>query len=619
MTPGVTRILSALLLFAISAIASARGAWLIEDGRLLRVDFGAGSMVSVPIDGHVKNVAPNGTGGAWVLTDSALTLLDDALIPQSSINMTTGETAMVGPMAADPSDGGVWLGVGASLLHFDAFGSRVSQWAVDGPVLAIAKAGPDALFAATATALMRLDSTGAMVARFDFAPLSGASPANVLLDPIEGFVWLVRAGAIIQFDALMGLAHRATIVVPGPDAVGLDFPSGVLTIVTGQEIRHYNRNAAAISAGAFTSELLVDIAGIDARVRDRVLWFGDRTGFGIIDLTDGAVARIPGGHGVDRFAADPLRFEQRLDTDVSASAANAGSTQVTFRLQSFCNGLICTPSLAYRKGLRFRATRDESDISGLFVANADRDQYVGRIPVTPWQIATPLHAWITDAYGNRSNVAVVTWPIGTTGGRSQAQAASPPTITITTPVNNAAYTAPLTTTLKATATPSTDATITKVDFYAGTTLIGTVTASPFNVSWANVQVGTYPLTAKVTDSLNATATSTLVNVTVNAGTTAKPIDAYLFNDAWAASGVVTDAAGLHNGTLTGTEASVTSAASCTQGRNLQGGELFRWRDRRRWSWRIDGGRRQDNRGVLDELERYRRRHASGLGLAGTGL
>ena len=573
MMPRATCLLSAVLLLAISTVANARGVWLIEETRLFRADFNAGSMASVPIDGNVRNVAPAGNGGAWVLTDFALTLLDDALMPQSSTHMVPGETAMVGPMVADGSDGGVWLGVGASLVHFDASGSRVSQWSVDGPVLAIATAGPDALFAATATALLRLDSTGGLRARFDLTQLPGTSSVNLLLDPSQGFAWLIRAGAVIQFDALMGLAHRATIVVPGPSAVGLDLPSGVLTVVTGQEVRHYNRNASLVSPGSFTSELLVDIAGIDAQTRDRILWFGDRTGFGTIDLTDGAVVRIPGGRGVDRFAADPLHFEQHLDTDVSTGAANADSTQVTFRLQSLCNGLMCAPSLAYLKGLRFRAMRDGSDVSGLFAANADRDEYVGRIPVAPWQIAAPLHAWITDAYGNRSNVAVVTWPIGTTGGRSQVQAASPPTITITAPVNNAAYTAPLTTTVKTAVTPGTGATISKVDFYAGTTLIGTVTASPFNVAWANVQAGTYALTAKVTDSLNATATSAVVNVTVNAGTMARALDAFLFNDAWTASGVVTDAAGAHNGTLTGTATSVTSAASVAKGDTCKAASL----------------------------------------------
>ena len=57
--------------------------------------------------------------------------------------------------------------------------------------------------------------------------------------------------------------------------------------------------------------------------------------------------------------------------------------------------------------------------------------------------------------------------------------------------------------------------ITKVEFFAGTTLIGTDTTSPYSITWANVPSGTYSLTAKVTDSTGATATSTARSIRVN--------------------------------------------------------------------------------------------------------
>ena len=186
---------------------------------------------------------------------------------------------------------------------------------------------------------------------------------------------------------------------------------------------------------------------------------------------------------------------------------------------AYCDDFVCAPSSAYLKGLRLRVLRGGDDVGELFRANVNHDEFSGRIPVAPWQIASPLQAWVIDAYGNRSNVAAVTWPIADADQHRQLQALSPPAVAITAPLNNATYTAPLTTTLKATATPSTGATISKVDFYAGPTLLGTVTVSPYNLTWAGVQVGTYALTAKVTDSLNATATSAVVNVIVNAGAT----------------------------------------------------------------------------------------------------
>ena len=57
--------------------------------------------------------------------------------------------------------------------------------------------------------------------------------------------------------------------------------------------------------------------------------------------------------------------------------------------------------------------------------------------------------------------------------------------------------------------------MTKVDFYNGTTLLGTDTTNPYSFSWTNVPAGSYALTAKATDNLGAVTTSSVVNITVN--------------------------------------------------------------------------------------------------------
>ena len=396
-------VLFALLLLAMSAFAGAKDIWLIEAGRLTRVDVGAGTMQSAPISEFVRKVAPIGNGGAWALTDTALTLLDDAFVPQASMQMMFGEAAMVGPIVADPEEGGVWLGIGASLVYFDRTGARVRQLSMDAPVLAMAVAGPDATFVATATTLMRLDSTGAAVARIDLANLPGTGSAMALMDPVAGYLWLVRAGAVIQFDALLGMAPRATIVVPCPDAASLDSQSGVLTLISGQEVLRYDRNAAAIRPGVFTSEMLADIAGIESQARNPMLWFGDRIGLGAIELLGGLVSRVPGRQGVDRFAADPLHFEQHLDMDVAGVLPSDPSTQVSLRFRTYCDGFVCAASPAYLKALRVRSMRDGDGVGSLFSADINHDAFSGRIPVAPWQFAS-LEAWVIDAYGNRSNV-----------------------------------------------------------------------------------------------------------------------------------------------------------------------------------------------------------------------
>ena len=67
---------------------------------------------------------------------------------------------------------------------------------------------------------------------------------------------------------------------------------------------------------------------------------------------------------------------------------------------------------------------------------------------------------------------------------------------------------PIAMTATAAATAS-GATLVKVEFYNGTTLLGTSTTSPYAYTWPNVAVGNYPFTAKATDSKGATATSTV--------------------------------------------------------------------------------------------------------------
>jgi uncharacterized repeat protein (TIGR02543 family) len=95
-------------------------------------------------------------------------------------------------------------------------------------------------------------------------------------------------------------------------------------------------------------------------------------------------------------------------------------------------------------------------------------------------------------------------------------------ISITSPANGASFSAPATIPLSVTATAATGATVSKVEFLNGTTVIGTDSAAPYFFSWSNVAVGSYSVTARLTDSLGRTATSAPVAVTVTASTLPSP-------------------------------------------------------------------------------------------------
>ncbi|GAA3836317.1 glycoside hydrolase family 48 protein [Sphaerisporangium flaviroseum] len=93
-----------------------------------------------------------------------------------------------------------------------------------------------------------------------------------------------------------------------------------------------------------------------------------------------------------------------------------------------------------------------------------------------------------------------------------------PTVSLTSPTAGQTFTAPATVNLAATAADA-DGTVAKVDFYNGTTLLGTDTTAPYTYSWTGVAAGSYSLTARATDNAGAATTSTPVGITVSGTTT----------------------------------------------------------------------------------------------------
>jgi hypothetical protein len=88
-----------------------------------------------------------------------------------------------------------------------------------------------------------------------------------------------------------------------------------------------------------------------------------------------------------------------------------------------------------------------------------------------------------------------------------------PNIAIAAPANSANFDAPATISVTADASDA-DGTVSKVEFFAGTNLIGTATASPYSINWSNVPAGFYSLTAKATDNSGGTRTSAAVSIGV---------------------------------------------------------------------------------------------------------
>ena len=91
-----------------------------------------------------------------------------------------------------------------------------------------------------------------------------------------------------------------------------------------------------------------------------------------------------------------------------------------------------------------------------------------------------------------------------------------PTVSIVAPATNAIYTAPASISIAANAADS-DGTISRVDFYANGTLIGTSSTAPYSIVYSVASPAYLNLTAVATDNAGATGTSAPVNISIGSG------------------------------------------------------------------------------------------------------
>jgi hypothetical protein len=116
---------------------------------------------------------------------------------------------------------------------------------------------------------------------------------------------------------------------------------------------------------------------------------------------------------------------------------------------------------------------------------------------------------------------------------------SGPTVKIESPLEGTIFAAGSNIGLSAKATDS-DGTLSKVEFFAGATLVGTATTpgpdNIYSVTWNNVASGAYALKARATDNANGFTDSTIVNINVVSQTGLSPLfDAYVRDGSSAAT------------------------------------------------------------------------------------
>ncbi|HEY0408001.1 MAG TPA: Ig-like domain-containing protein, partial [Pyrinomonadaceae bacterium] len=148
-------------------------------------------------------------------------------------------------------------------------------------------------------------------------------------------------------------------------------------------------------------------------------------------------------------------------------------------------------------------------------------QLIGSDSSEPYQIswndpataAYKLTARAIDNLGVATDSAPVTVTLLPPAGPGPFPLPVPPPL-VTSPQAQATFTAPATINIEATRQPSNYPTI-RMEFYAGTTLLGTDTTAPYSFTWTNVPPGRYTISVRNIGNTGARATSQPVDITVN--------------------------------------------------------------------------------------------------------
>jgi len=188
-------------------------------------------------------------------------------------------------------------------------------------------------------------------------------------------------------------------------------------------------------------------------------------------------------------------------------AQGAANNPPTVSIDSPTNGASFTaPAI-----VPIAATANDSDGSVTNVAFFDGGALLGMTNNTPYTITVSLaaggHALTAVATDNRGVSATSTVVNVTVSGGGNV----PPSVSITNPVPDAILGSGILTIRASAEDP--DGSVTNVQFFDGSTSLGSDSSSPFSVA-VRLELGLHTLTAVASDNLGATATSAPVEVTI---------------------------------------------------------------------------------------------------------
>lgn len=294
-------------------------------------------------------------------------------------------------------------------------------------------------------------------------------------------------------------------VRPTGSRVGFTIRSGMLPCTNRvPSVSLTSPPAGAIVQAGQPTTVGANAADADGTV-SQVEFFANGTSIGVATAPPFSVSSAfqPGAYSIAAVATDNAG-----DSTASTALPILANAQPTVTLTSPAAGAILQPP----GSVTLRA--DAADADGV-VSKVDFYQdgtLVGSAAAAPYSfsvssLAPGTHTFSAVASDDRGGAA--------TSAPASVVVNAPPTVSVTSPMANAAFKAPADIPLLASAVDS-DGAVSSVAFYYGDTLLAALTAAPFAFTWTGVPQGTYTVTARVTDNTGYTTISLPIRVTVAA-------------------------------------------------------------------------------------------------------
>ena len=466
----------------------------------------------------VKAVATDNTG-AWTasapvnITVSAPNVAPTVSMTTDQGSYTTPASVVMTATAAD-SDGTVAkvdFYAGATLMGTDTTSPFAYTWtgAAAGSY-ALKAVATDNSGAATTSALVNITVSAPNVAptvSMTTDQGSYTTPASVVMTATAAD----SDGTVAKVDFYAG----ATLI-------GTDTTSPFAYTWTGAAAGGYALKAVATdNSGAATTSALVNITVAAPNVAPTVSMTTDQGSYTtpasvVMTATaadsDGTVAKVDFYAGATLMGTDTTSPFAYTWTDAAAGGyalkAVATDNSGAATTSALVNITVTAPNVAPTVSMTSDKSNYTTPASVVMTATAaDSDGTVAKVDfyagatLMGTDTTSPFaYTWTGAAAGSYALKAVATDNSGaaTTSALVNITVSAPnvaPTVSLTTPVGGASFTAPATVAIAATATDS-DGTVAKVDFYAGATLVGTDTTSPFAYTWTGAAVGSYAVKAR---------------------------------------------------------------------------------------------------------------------------